>query len=45
MKRILCLAVLASLLAGPVLAENKNHPKSPPSGGRDSGGHQHGNGH
>lgn len=37
MKRILCLAVLASLLAGPVLADSKTHPKQ--HGGGCSGRH------
>lgn len=39
MKRIICLAVLASFLAGPVLAGSKSPPGC---SGRPCGGHQHG---
>lgn len=37
MKRIIFAAILASMLAGPVLAESKTHPK--PHGGGCSGRH------
>lgn len=43
MKRIICLAVLAAMLAGPTLAGPNKAPKGPPGcSGRQCGGHSHG---